>query len=567
MPDDVLHRLAALGLPEESSASPVPAAASRHFTMLGHDRGRYFFSTGGGGQVIELGARDLSNHGALLQLAPLLWWETEFPGKESFNARAAADCLIRGCFAVGVYDADRLRGRGAWLDDGRVVVHLGDRLLVDGSECEITDHKSRFLYERSRRMDLLLSTPLSDAEASGLSDLCRAISWEDPEGMGRMLAGWLVIALVCGAMPWRPHLWITSEGGGGKSWVLDNIIKPILGQIGLFVQSKTTEAGLRGELGIDARPVVFDEIETQNQADRSRVQLIMDLARQASSETGAVILKGTQTGGVKRFQIRSCMLFSSINIGMTQAADESRTLVLTIRPNQESKRRDQAFETLKAKLADVMTPDFAARLMARTLHLLPVIRANAEVFAAAIAKIHGSRRLGDTMGVVLAGAWSLHRQTVATEDAASKFVSERQWVKDQADRSQVDPDWMRSLSHLAQHTLRVLTSDNRYEDVPIGELVAYIGRGDDVAQGVNADTATKSLIRSGIRIDGETVLLATHSDEIKRAFAETDWGTAWHATVSRTPGAEKTGAKRFGPGLVSKAVAIPIEVFLGKSDG
>lgn len=267
-------------------------------------------------------------------------------------------------------------------------------------------------------------------------------------------------------------MWITSEHGAGKSRVLDNIVKPVLGPVALHVQSKTTEAGLRGELGLDARPVVFDEAETQNPRNRERLQQILDLARQASSEQGAEILKGTQAGGVKRYRIRSCFAFSSINVGLAQAADESRTIVLSIAPPPDPVERDESFARVKAIVAEVITPDFGAWLLARTLRLLPVIRANAEVFAAAIARQHSSRRLGDTLGAVLAGAWSLRSSRPVNAAEAERFVAEREWVRATAERHVAEPEWRRALLFLAQEEVRFVGHNGRVDACSIGELCA-----------------------------------------------------------------------------------------------
>jgi putative DNA primase/helicase len=107
------------------------------------------------------------------------------------------------------------------------------------------------------------------------------------------------------------------------------------------VQSKTTEAGIRGALGSDARPVVLDEAETQNEPDRARMQQVLDLARQGSSEGGSTILKGTREGGSRHYRIRSCFAFASVNLGLTQAADESNRAAAgsrkaTLRPSHTS---------------------------------------------------------------------------------------------------------------------------------------------------------------------------------------------------------------------------------------
>ncbi|WP_439580181.1 hypothetical protein [Elioraea sp.] len=565
-------------LPDDPGPGPLDDE-SVPFRALGHDRGRFFVWGREGQQVLELSARELERAGPLMQLAPLSWWEAFYPAREGFAMRSAANDLIRACHRVGVFDPARVRGRGAWLDDGRVVLHLGNRLLVDGVPHEVGGFPTACIYERARPLDLHLGEPLAAAEAAPLMDACMQVAWEDREGMGRLLAGWLVVAPVCGAIPWRPHLWLTSEHGAGKTWVLDNIVKPILGPVALHAQSKTTEAGLRGELGLDARPVVFDEAETQNQRDRERLQQILDLARQASSEHGADILKGTQTGGVKRYRIRSCFAFSSINVGLAQAADESRTIVLSIAPPADPVERDDGFARLKEIVAEVITPDFGARLLARTLRLLPVIRANAEVFAAAIARRHGSRRLGDTLGAVLAGAWSLRSSRRVDPAEADWFVTEREWVRATAERHAAEPDWRRAASYLAQQDVRVIAHNGRVEGYGLGELVALVA-GMDVDLPIAAIEARRVLLRAGIRVEwhGEAAVagiredgglpmmwIATASEFVRRAFADTAWASSWAAALLRVPGAMRHpgGSVRFGH-FTSRAVVIPVMSLIGE---
>jgi putative DNA primase/helicase len=550
--------------PDDAHQPLQPADAP--FRALGYDRGRYFFLPASAQQVVELGPRDLDRMGCLLQLAPLSWWQTFYPSRDGVATRAVANDLIQSCHRAGVFDPARVRGRGAWLDQDRVVLHLGDRLLVDDTEYDVAAFSSAHIYERARPLALRLGEPLTNREAARLIDVCCHVSWEHPDAMGRLLAGWLVIAPVCGALAWRPHIWITSEHGAGKTWVLDNIVKPTLGAIALHVQSKTTEAGLRGELGLDARPIVFDEAETQNTRDRDRLQQILDLARQASSETGAAILKGTQTGGVKRYSIRSCFAFSSINVGLAQAADESRTIVLSISPPSDQDARNQSFAELKALVTDVITQDFSARLLARTLKLLPTLRANAETFAAAIARHYGSRRLGDTLGAVLAGAWSLRSSRLVSVDEADEIVAEREWVRTTAERHTTEPDWSRALAHLAQIEIRVASiNSGRLEPVSFGEIVSVL-TGSSTDANLTRDEMRKAFLRAGAKVETingrEYVAVAKQSEAIRRGFAGTPWESAWCDALLRVPGAARhpVGAPRFGA-FTSRAIVLPAEKF------
>lgn len=552
---------------EDYDQPPQQAEATRqtaeNIIPLGHDRGNYYYLSTATGQVEEISAgshtRAMLSH---LASETYYWSRTRFINKTGVDWNAAADDLRVRCRSAGIYNPDRVRGRGAWLDGDRSVLHIGDRCIVDGVESGLMIPGSRFVYEHSPELAMDIGAPLSTEDANQLRQLCVAAPWESPDHMGQLLSGWCVIAPVCGAMPWRPHLWLTSEPGGGKTWVLDNIIKPIVGPIALEVQSKTTEAGIRQTLGCDARPVIFDEAETQNERDRDRVQLVLDLARQASSEGGAAIIKGSANGKAMQYHIRSCFAFSSINVGLSQAADESRTVVLTLSPDTDDKKRSAAFAALKAIHAKTMTPGFSGRLLARTLSLLPVIRQNAVIFAEAIARSGKPRRTGDTYGVLMAGAWSLRSRSVITAEEADKQVAGTQWVREAVVKADVDPEWKRALTILLQYRSRLTNANGRTEDVPIGELIRCVASGQ--AHGaIHPFDAKLALSRIGIKlgIDAQrapVLHVANHSSVCCELFAKTPWAASWLGTLTRMPGAKRNAATVRLGGSVTKVFSLPI---------
>src|SRR3546814_20584538 len=90
-------------------------------------------------------------------------------------------------------------------------------------------------------------SPLSDEEASRIIDICCRLRWEKPYG-GWLLAGWIAIAVICGSLNWRPHVWLTGSSGSGKSWLLDNVIRPLIGSLADCCQSNSKESGLRHTL-------------------------------------------------------------------------------------------------------------------------------------------------------------------------------------------------------------------------------------------------------------------------------------------------------------------------------
>ncbi len=536
---------------------------------LGHDRGIYYYLSRATGQV-EAIPGDRHSHQMLTHLASEVyyWQRTRFFGKKGVNWTSAADDMRTTCRTIGIFDPTRLRGRGAWLDEGRAVLHLGDKLLVDGAPSPLMLPGSRHVYEQARRLSVEIGDPLSSAEAKRLMDLCVACPWEAPDHMGRLLAGWCVIAPVCGAMPWRPHLWITSEAGGGKSWVLDNIVKPAVGEVALHVQSKTTEAGIRQTLGSDARPVIFDEAETQNERDRERLQLVLDLARQASSEEGAAIIKGSSSGRAISYRIRSCFAFSSINVGLSQAADESRTVVLTLRPDPDELRRVVDFAALRKMHADIMIPGFAARIVSRTLSLLPIIRANAEIFADALSGSGLSRRTSDTYGVLLAGAWSLRSTALATAEQADTFIETSEWVQAAVVKGDEDPEWRRAIETLMHHRLRIVSHNGRAEEVPVGELIDVVTGFWSQETVINPTDAATALNRCGIKTGsiggmGSVVFIANRAAVCSEAFAKTPWAVSWLATMARATGARRNAANLRISGTQTKVLALPLAAMQG----
>lgn len=556
MPEDYAALFAAAK--QQLAPAPLPDVDQWPFQCLGHDRGRVYLYTVEGRQVLNLSARDLTNRGELIKLAPLRWLEGAFPGRESFNASAAADAILRACYAAGVFNPDALRGRGVWIDQGRRVMHLGDRLLVDGVETVLTGLQSRFIYEQARPLHLTLGTPLTDAEGKSFLAMCRCVSWQDPVRDGSLFAGWIVSALIGGALAWRPHAWILAEHGSGKTWVHDNIIVPALGDLALILQGKTTEAGIRGELGHDARPVLFDEAETQSEADRARMQQAIDLARQASSEHSAPIVKGTKEGGSRRYVMRASFLFASINAGLTQAADESRFVTLTLLGGSP----DQ-FTTLKAAHAEAMVPNLCGRLLARVMAMVPSIRANADLLAEAISRTGAGRRAGDVLGTLLACQLALIDSRELTTDQARSMIEGREWVREAAAEAKVSPEWERALSHLMQGESMRRTVNGRSESLTVSELIGVCAGRSEECGPLEADAALR---RMGMRVMDDRLLIGNRSDAVSQRYRNTAWNAGWLTTLSRVPGAKRGYAVRFTPAYQDKALSIPIEAVMGTGE-
>ena len=541
---------------EPPAAIKDPAAVSTlPFRPLGFDRAIYYYLPKSGAQVISLTAAQ-HNQSHFLQLAELEWWADGFADEKGrIDWTSAANAVMGSCFAQGVYDPTRLRGRGAWSDAERSILHLGNRLVIDGSSYPITrlpaSFSSYYFYENSKAIDGPGSELLSDQDANSIIELAQEFSWETPAS-AQLLLGWIVLAPVCGALDWRPHIWLTGSAGTGKTTILKLFIKPLLGGMYEGATGGTTEAGLRGQLRSDAIPIVFDELEQNEQKDKQIVQNILALARIASSE-GGKIYKGTATGGSNTFEIRSMFCVSSINVALVQRADLDRFCVLPLSRNQRPRENWDEFEQA---ILNTCTEANGRRLIARTLKHIPIIRKNARTFATALARKFG-QRFGDQHGTLLAGAWSLRpdcSKEVSLADAQA-WIEEMDW--DERDRDPSEADEVKCLNHIIQYLIPV----GGGRKVSIVELIQARQRGVRVMEDGSQEEIASVLGRYGIKVMDGCIAISNSSTNLQGILAATPWsGNAYKQALKRIPGATgSSGTIRFPGCGPTRATLVPFE--------
>jgi putative DNA primase/helicase len=552
-----LPELAPLPEPElPIDPDPLPAPDA-DFICLGFDNDAFYYQPHSTGQVTRL-SRSAHTGTNLCAIAPLRYWETLYPSKMGVNWTAAASSLFEKQSQAGIYSPDRIRGRGAWWDQKQSVLHLGDRLVVDGINRSVSDGipSSRYLYQRLGSLrGPANAKPLTDAESYVLAELAERFHWEVPAS-GLLIAGWVALAPICGALDWRPHIWLTAGAGSGKSAVLDRYISPLLGDLSLLVAGNTSEAGLRQTLRADALPVVFDEAESNERLDQQRMQSVLSLARVASTESRAQTIKGTAEGDAQRYTIRSMFLMSSIATALKQGADKSRFAQLTLRnPNEMPKaERIKHWEDLERDLDKYITEHIGQRLQARTISLIPIIRQSIKIFSRAASEAFDSQRLGDQYGTLLAGAWSLQSKEVVTRDQAWALIEQNNW--EPYSQATEIPDEQRCLQHILQHQIRV--EADKTVTRSINELVDAAALR-IVDSDITSAIAQAVLGRNGIKSDDGCVVISNTSKHIAAILSDTAWSNCWPTVLSRLPGAIKNGVTRFkGMSGTSRSVSIPI---------
>jgi len=392
-------------------------ASALPYTPIGVDHGERFVLSNATRQVLNVKTK-----ADLFMLAPLSYWEITYADREKAWYDAALSDLTQACIEAGYYSPTKIRGRGAWHDDGRILYHAGD-VLIDcdtGERIPLHEYRGRNIYEACEPVQVGAAMVTAE-EGQRLASIISGASWKMP-GNGLLLAGWLMLAPICGALKWRPHVWISGPTQTGKSTIFKLIIEPVLGSKGdgaLSPSGATSEAGLRQSLGLDAFPCYVDEFETDSHDRQQQVQKTLFLFRQASS--GGTIVKGTVGGKSQEFTARSAFLVASTVDAIDSTTDRNRITTLEIVKPDQTKRREQ-YRAFRDGAASLIGDDFKVRFRSRAIRHARGIMEAAEIFADAIVEAGGDSRLGDQLGALLAGYWYLEHDDAPSIDEA-RFVA------------------------------------------------------------------------------------------------------------------------------------------------
>lgn len=514
------------------------------FKVLGYNNGLYYYFPYKARQIVALSASShtLQN---FLQLEDLDKWMDKFGAggetSEKKMALYASNALMQLAIKRGVFqEEDRVRGCGTWMDAGRVVLHCGDRLYVDGTETAFDKLETEFVYVAAARLMRPSNKPLTSEEAYQLRLICEAPTWENKIS-GSLLAGWLVVSPLSAALEYRPHLTLTAEAESGKSTVLEKIIKPVLGRMSLNVDGGTTEPSIREQMGYNARPLVYDEAEPSQNMDA-----VIKLARLAS--TGGTVKKF----GQRIFKARFCALFSAINPPISDSADESRTSFIVLKKNRRPTAM-QEYEALLDQIDKVITADFSSRLLARTLQHMPELMANIKTFQKAARRVIKGARASWQIGTLLAGLYLLSKTDKISLEKAEEWIKKYDWQDHTL--SDEDSDPTRLLQHFSSSILRMSTSQGAKE-LSIGDLIL-------AAHSDGENCAENKLLRYyGIAVKAGRVYVANRSHNLAKLLSGTDWQKKWSRSMADIQGAEKISVFYFSAGNKTSATALPISLFM-----
>lgn len=554
--------------PGAPGPSALEGAGPCPVVPLGHADGMFWFLSPSG-QVRGITDAKLNANGirGLFEgRIPWLWdafprFDKSGETRVGWGAAQAQEYLIKGAAAQGLFSAEAcLRGDGVWPDEaGGLIVHCGDAVLVNaldgGGTWERPGRLGRWVYPARPAMPRPAAEPLSDAEAARLLELVKTWNWARPEIDPLLLLGWIGCGVVCGALRWRPHLWLTGNKAGGKSWLHD-LLRALLGG-SLESYANTTAAGIRDTLQGGARPVAIDELEADETNDKANA--LIELARIASQMGGSRGVRGSPGGDARHFEINSVFVFSSILMPPMLPQDISRVTQLDLRP-MKATPLESAGVRKRIEEAAALGPALRRRVIdgwARWEETL-------EVYATALAEAGHENRASSQLGTLLAMADVLLHDGVPERPAVDALVEQLDAAAMAGQADEMD-DHLRCLNHLLTSDLDVYRHGERRI---VAEEIRLVLMDEP---GIGGEESHRRLRHTGLALVpsadqrfGYLAISNTHNG-VQRIFAGSHWQAragrrgAWSQALKRLEGAVVSPNPIAFGGWKSRALLIPVE--------
>lgn len=528
---------------------------------LGYQDDAYYFISSDKPQVTGISRGSFSKL-SLLDLMPLPFWETNYPSRDGINWDGAIDNLMRSCRAKGPFKSKLVRGAGVWQDDGKTVVNTGSNLWVDGEIKNYREYKSKFVYQVANSAMIPGEDFATTEEMSKFANALERLSWKKPSSP-KLLLGWMMAANITGSLKWRPHIWITGPSGSGKSFVINSIIAKLFKGNTTEMLGTTTEAGIRQSLGFDARPMIFDELETDDERSSERVKNIIELCRQACSETDAQIIKGSAHGKSLAFSIRFAAVVSSIRPNLQHEQDKNRFALLELIREKNDFTGETGIEKTFRKL---LSKSFIEKFYSRSVHKLDLLLKNKEVIFNVMSSKYNSR-FADQYGTMIAGYFAAMQDSVVVLEEATWAIDHLIDLSDEADDTVyggADEDNL--LSEVLESIVITQAGPRKILEL-IAEVVkpriAMINGTVDL----NGENFNNELQRYGLKVTEDKALaIYTNDKEFRKLIRNTKWKNSATKIAERINGAKVANLNFMK--MQRKCVKVPLpESLVGVGSG
>jgi len=304
---------------------------------LGFNGSKYFYFSSHKKQILEFTKAD-HNPSSFLIEAPARYWGDRYgyiikaDGEVSNNPnwKIVVEKLGLESARKGPFNCNKIRGVGAWEENGDVIVNLGDRLYYKGEFYPLHNNglKSDHFYQSSENISLDFNRPLGNSDCLKFVEAYQMLNYKNKNDFIIAL-GWVFSAQIFAALPWRPHIWFTGPRGCGKSHILNYVDNSVA--LSILTQGSSAP-GIRQRIKNNAIAIISDESEPNTEKDRQKLAGVLELARQCSTRYKYETLMGTASGDGIIYNTNSSFCMGSIQLSAMGGADTSRFFVLEMNP-------------------------------------------------------------------------------------------------------------------------------------------------------------------------------------------------------------------------------------------
>lgn len=473
----------------------------------------------------------------LLGVMPTKFWAKQFPPKkdgQSFDPWAAGQTLMESCRIKGPFDPQTIRGRGVWLESGKIIINLGKPI----------PNYAKIHYLCFEAL------PLAEVKTFDVLRLQKALQlfrWRNPQD-AILLLGWLALAPICGVLNWRPHCFLYGPPNCGKS-TLHSIASNLLKPLGLSVDGQSSEAGIRQRIKADSRPVIIDEFESDQV--RGNLNGVLRLARSASSSESPV-LRGTPEGKAIQFALRTCFFFAAVNPSGMSPADQTRILLLEMLKHKNDPIVAAEIAEDEIFFAD-KGPEWCG-YMAGLAHLVP---STINSFKKALPGLDSRHR--QNISSLLAGTFVALNRKLPTDDQAVAIANEFKSIVDLHAESFERDDGAECLHQLLMH---------KFDGNAVGYWIAAairfkgnINRGTLYADATRICRNLEIILR--VDDDQPCIMIRKNAPAINELYRDTRWANgAWDKALRKLEGCFTPKKPIHFPSIGSNARAIGISTNL-----
>lgn len=414
---------------------------------------------------------------------------------------------------IGVFTEEKVRGSGLWLDEERKVINCGTHLIVDGKQVDLYDDtfKSEFHYESGKKLQVDATKKLTKVDLENILKCIDYIAFKNPNDKIYLL-GFLFYAQIFNLLSWKPNIWLTGGRGSGKTSILDFISKKFFSHISNQIIQDTTGAGLKQFIRNDSRLVFIDEAEPNTFDGKMRLEQVMQLIRQSTSNLDTVSLRGTRGGSSISTKSHCIYMLSSIQPYFPTTADQTRFKEIEISANKKIKWSELSgiFNSLDNNIS---------------LKIFNFATSSVDLYKTTVVELRRyledknlEARLVDTLGNLIAG------YCVLVGDFDYPKITGMAFIHQEIEEAKEND------SEKCLETILDLKINSMGRDT-IQQLISYV----TVTEEMYESPSRKELASYGVVYDAvdKTLFIASNNPELKKLLRDSPYGVNYKSLLKR----------------------------------